>query len=177
MIVAEIKIGAICLAAGLLVGAWGAWMVTSGYKDNKHQAAISSIYTQANADINAANALAEKATTENAAITRKLEIQDHAAKSQLDKIAADNRRLARELGGLRDPYAVASGCKVPTADTTSIGATDSTTAGRLSTEASQFLLDSFADADEVASYAATCHAYAKQVEAQVVALSQSEPTR
>lgn len=89
--------------------------------------------------------------------------------AEIEKQLADNRRLSRQLGGLRDPgrrirctYTVpepaeASG-EHPT--TAAEGGLPETSGGFLSDEASEFIIELAADADRAAAYAKTCHDWA-----------------
>lgn len=77
---------------------------------------------------------------------------------EIDRLEADNRRLARELGGLRDPgHRPAARCAASPAEAGGAGgAPDPASDGRLSDEASEFLLAEARRADEVANWAGTC---------------------
>lgn len=82
---------------------------------------------------------------------------NHAQQSQkIEATLAENRRLVRELGGLRDP-GKSRGGPVSRATTTSPKSVDPPTATRLSDESAEFLLEQSAVADRVAVYAGTCY--------------------
>lgn len=103
-----------------------------------------------------------KKEREGAEIAAKLEVKYHDAETRIRAMRADNDRLARELGGLRDKYAASSGVGVPARDAPA-GTPDSAAPGRLSEEAARFLLGLAEDADRAAEYAATCHEWALSV--------------
>lgn len=112
---------------------------------------------EASAALQAATERAMIAERQNADMANNLEVQNAKNRKRLDAVLADNRRLARELGGLRDPYATASGCAMPTSAEPTGSAAYGTATGRLSDEASHFLLEFARDADQAAEYAATCY--------------------
>jgi hypothetical protein len=100
----------------------------------------------------------------NAELSAQIEEKHHAAQQQIDSTLADNRRLAAQLGGLRDPgRRPGSRCPERTADAITAGAKDSAAESGLSAEATEFLLGYAADADRAAEYANTCHSYAVTV--------------
>jgi hypothetical protein len=84
-----------------------------------------------------------------------LEVQYHDQSREINTLAADNRRLADELGGLRDPYAAApsGGDSGDTPGCTVCEPCD----GKLSKEASLFLLEFAEEADRLRAYADTCY--------------------
>lgn len=87
--------------------------------------------------------------------------REHKEKAdEIDRIEADNRRLARELGGLRDPgRRPATHCPASGEGGGAGGATDAASDGRLSDEASEFLLAEARRADEVSNWANTCRGW------------------
>lgn len=90
------------------------------------------------------------------ATTLELAHADH--REALDEVLADNRRLATQLGGLRDPGRTASSCTAAGgASATSTEPAEEASGGRLSAEATEFLLEFARDADRAASYANTCY--------------------
>ena len=89
-------------------------------------------------------------------------MQHEANRTRLAALRADNRRLSAELGGLRDPFA-APACPVSTAPDGTVDPADPAAVGRLSAEASEFLLGFAYDADRAAEYASTCHQWVKQL--------------
>lgn len=161
----DLKVTAIALAIGLGAGALGSWYLTAKYKDSVWGKAVADQKVEAVAQLQAATQLAIEAEREGIALALKLEVQSAENKQKLDSILADNRRLARELGGLRDPFAKpAGGCTMPAAPAGSGIAVPAPAPGRLSDEASEFLLDFASDADRAAEYAATCHEWVKQID-------------
>lgn len=91
-------------------------------------------------------------------LSNALETQHNAAKEQIQTEQAANRRLASELGGLRDKgRRKSSNCAMPGTGSTAGGAVEGTDEAYLSGEATEFLLGLTYDADEVATYAKTCH--------------------
>ena len=138
----------VSIAVSLLIGCFGGWWVTADYKDSHYAAILDAQKVQAFKDIAEAE---EKAN--------KLDVANAQQQITLDKALADNRALARQLGGLRDPGFKSAGC-LP--DTTS-GTATASTEGRLSDEASQFLLDFARQADAAAEYANICYAWVKKL--------------
>lgn len=91
-------------------------------------------------------------------LSNELETQHNAAKAQIQTEQATNRRLASELGGLRDKgRRKSSSCAMPGAGSATAGTVEGTDEAYLSGEATEFLLGLTYDADEVATYAQTCH--------------------
>lgn len=94
------------------------------------------------------------------AANQKIEVRAHENAKRTNSILAENRRLARELGGLRDPYARA-GCSFLSGKTGTPGNLEDRAAeGRLSDEATEFLLEFAAQCDAAANYAQAGHDYA-----------------
>ena len=150
-------------AAALVVGASAAWWITSDALSAKHEAEIQSIRAEAAEQYAAATQRAVEVERAHNQLATKLEVQHEKATRQLAAIRADNRRLARDLGGLRDPFAAASTCPVPTDSDSAVDSAATATVGRLSDEASQFLLEFAYDADRAAEYANTCYKWVKQL--------------
>lgn len=150
--------------AGLLLGAFGSWYLTAEYKDSKWVAAIEKQKVDAAKKLQAATGRAILAERRQNELANQLEVKHVESERQLDKVLADNRRLARELGGLRDPGRRPScGGSVPT-DPNSAGQPEGgPTGAELSDEASEFLLEFARDADRAAQYAQTCHAWIQQL--------------
>ena len=138
---------ALAAGLGLLLAGWTA----RGWLADRDQArAVAAAETKAR---EAAEAILEK---ERAAREKadELEVAYHDQAKNINLLAADNRRLADELGGLRDPYAGA-GCRNQGG---SAGNTQNGPAsGQLSREASEFLLGLAREADEMSAYAWTCY--------------------
>ena len=148
----------------LLIGAAASWWVTSDALSAKHKAEIQSIRAEAAEQYAAATQRAVEVEREHNQLATKLEVQHEKATRQLAAIRADNRRLAAAAGGLRDPYPVAPTCPLPTDSDSAVDpAAAAATVGRLSDEASQFLLEFAYDADRAAEYANTCYKWVKQL--------------
>ena len=162
-----IKYTAIALAAGLLSGSLGAWYLTAEYKDNKWRATVGAQKIEAAGVLNDALERARLAERQYSEIATQIGVEHEKAGHELEKALADNRRLARELGGLRDPGRRAS-CPdpVPAGASTASDVADSPTDSRLSDEASSFLLEFAADADRAAQYALSCYNWVRLVSGQ-----------
>lgn len=91
-------------------------------------------------------------------LNQHLETSHASANQKIHQLYTDNRRLAQQLGGLRDPVS-ANWRTLPKTDT-SCQCADTTREGRLSDQATQFLLELARDADTAAEYANTCHQWA-----------------
>ncbi|UAW07567.1 hypothetical protein AIIMSPlu_005 [Pseudomonas phage AIIMS-Plu-RaNi] len=156
------------LVASLLVGtviALTTFFLVRTYEENKWGRVVSELRAEQEQERRtAAEALAQETG-------RVLELQqrlneaaqaadlDHKEKEdEIDRLEADNRRLARELGGLRDPgHRPAARCAAAPAEAGGAGgAPDPASDGRLSDEATEFLLTEARRADEVANWAGTC---------------------
>ena len=155
---------ALVFIVGLVLGSLGSWKVTSSYKDTKYQNIILSNEKLAAEKFAEASDRAAEIERNHAALAQDLEIKNVEANKLLDEALVENRRLARELGGLRDPFAKSSsGCSVPPSTGTSSNPDDGAASGRLSDEASEFLLEFAREADAAANYATTCHNWAKEL--------------
>jgi hypothetical protein len=157
----DIKTALIALAVGLLVGALGSWYLTAEYKDAKWGKAVADQKVEAGkilqAETNKVLAADRKATELN----NQLEKNHADASKKIDSTLADNRRLSRELGGLRDPGRRPSCGGTQAGGNAPADAAGSASTGQLSAEASDFLLEFAADADRVAEYAQTCYSWAQ----------------
>ena len=151
---------AIALAFGFAAGGLTGWGITSTYKDAKHLTQLAKAKEVADKAFNAQVALVKAKRIEGEALTEKLERQNVENAKRGDAAAAVNRRLERELGGLRDPYS-SGRCAVPSGASDSSDALGATDGHRLSPEASQFLLDFATDAAKVSEYAWACYPWAK----------------
>lgn len=111
---------------------------------------------------------ARKAEALNDKLKTDLEKNDAQKKAAVESVLRDNRRLVRELGGLRDPGRRPSGDGAMPSGAESSGSCPGGTAGsRLSDEASEFLLEFAASCDRAATYAQTCHAWATRAAVKV----------
>ena len=149
---------------GVVLGSIGSWKVTSSYKDTKYQNIILSKENESAKRFEEASEKSLEIERTHAALAQDLEIKNVEANKLLDEALVKNRGLARELGGLRDPFAKPpSGCPVPSGTGTTSNPDDGATTGRLSDEAAEFLLEFAREADEAANYATTCHNWAKEL--------------
>ena len=154
----DFRTALVALAIGLGVGAAGSWYLTSEYKDSKWSAAVEKQKVEAGRQLQSATERAILAERRQNELANQLEVKHVESERKLDQALSDNRRLARELGGLRDPGRRPScGGSVP-ADATTTGKPEGGSAGaELSAEASEFLLEFARDADRAAQYAKTCY--------------------
>lgn len=94
------------------------------------------------------------------ALANQIEVQHHELSQTTERLLADNRRLARQLGGLRDP-GTRPGCTSLSGTAQAAGDTSNPATGaELSEEATEFLLEFAAQADRAADYAWACHEWA-----------------
>ena len=146
-----------------IVGAIGGWWITDDILTSKHDAHIQRMRLEAADALQAATERAIQAEREGISLALKLEVQNAENRKRLDGVLADNRRLSRELGGLRDPYSLASSCSLSAKPDTASGLVSTPAPGRLSNEASEFLLEFAREADRAAEYAATCYDWVKRL--------------
>lgn len=99
----DIRTTAIAAGVALLVGATSAWWLTAEYKDNKWLAKVEAQKVEAAKQLQAATEKVIETERKHNAIVTQLEIQNAEKQTTLDRALADNRRLASQLGGLRDP--------------------------------------------------------------------------
>jgi len=158
-VLTAIKLPLLAAVASAALSAWGTWTFLGA----RHESEIQSIRAAAAEQYASATQRAVEVERAHAQLATQLEVQHEKATRQLAAIRADNRRLARELGGLRDPFAAASTCPVPTDSDSAVDSAAAATVGRLSDEASQFLLEFAYDADRAAEYASTCHQWVKKL--------------
>jgi hypothetical protein len=159
-----IAVALVCFLAGATSG----WTVNGWRLGN----AIEAQKTKAATELAKATQRARSAEKAQDKIRIEAEVNHAKARDQIERTLADNRRLARQLGGLRDPgHRPGGDCAVPggaqAAGERDAGATGSElpdqTAGLLSVEASDFLIELAAEADRAAEYARTCHNWAMKV--------------
>lgn len=147
-----------------IAGAIAGWWITDDILTSKHEAQIQRMRLDAANALQAATDRAIQAERDAISLALKLEVQSAENKQKLDSVLTDNRRLARELGGLRDPFAKpAGGCTMPASPAGSGLAVPAPAPGRLSDEASEFLLEFAREADRAAEYANTCHRWIEEV--------------
>ena len=160
----NLKNYALAAIAGLLIGVVVSWWLTASYKDTSWRATIEAKKVEAARQLQVATEKAVQTERDNQRLANQIEVQYVQSTKQLDAALADNRRIARELGGLRDPGRRTSGeCSLPTGSGATGVAAAGTAEGRLSDEASEFLLGFARQADDAAQYAATCHQWIKQL--------------
>jgi hypothetical protein len=154
----------LALIAAILFGAFGSWWVTSDYYQAKYDAAVARQKAEATKVLQEATERAIAAERINNKLAQTLEVSHAQNREKLDAALTDNRKLARELGGLRDPgYREGSSCTMP-ATTSGPGiALRQPSTSRLSAEATEFLLDFARDADRVAEYANLCHSWVEKL--------------
>ena len=149
---------------GLGVGAVGSWYLTAEYKDASWTASVEKQKVKAAEQLQSATDRAISAERRQNELATQLEVKHVESEKELDKALSTNQRLARELGGLRDPGRRPS-CSgsVSTDSTTSAQPETSSTGTELSAEASKFLLEFARDADRAAQYAKTCYDWTQQL--------------
>jgi len=160
----DVRTTLLALAVGLAAGGLGSWYLTAEYKDSKWEAAAGRQKVEAADLLRAATDRAMKAERQHNELATELEVQHDKNQLALDRALNDNRRLARELGGLRDPGRRPScGGSVPATAGDAPEPATASTGAELSAEASEFLLEFARDADRAAEYAGTCHEWARRV--------------
>lgn len=160
----SLSTSAIILVLCVVVSSLGTWRVTADYKDNKWSAIVAEQNIAASKTLLAATTRTSEIERTHNAIATDLEAKAIETSKLLDMELATNRTLARKLRGLRDPFAKST-CRSSVSGTTqpSGPVDDSSTEGRLSDEASEFLLNFARDADTAAQYANTCHQWVKEI--------------
>ena len=157
------KITALVGIASLATGAFAGWWLTNDSLTAKHQAHVSALRSQAADDLRQATDRAFELERQHNAMANQLEVANAQNRKKLDSVLAENRRLARDLGGLRDPYSLTNSCTLSAKPDTASGLAPAPAPGRLSNEASEFLLDFAREADRAAEYAATCYDWVKRL--------------
>ena len=136
------------------------WFITSSYKNALWQERLTKMQ---NAQLQQHNEQLqfvldkERLAREQAAA---IEVMYHDQTITVNSLATDNRRLAAELGGLRDPYKTDTNNGKSTAS-----ATCKPCDGKLSAEATKFLLELTEEADRIRAYADTCYRWVSRNEA------------
>lgn len=160
----DIRTTLLAAAVGLGVGALGSWYLTAEYKDASWTASIEKQKVDAAKELQAATDRAISAERRQNELATQLEVKHVESEREFDKALSTNRRLARELGGLRDPGRRPScGGTVPTDSTTTTQPETGPTGTELSAEASEFLLEFARDADRAAQYAKSCYDWTQQL--------------
>jgi len=156
----------ITAGGAFIIGVVSSWYVTAEYKNNKFDAMIAKQKIEAGKQLQEAYDRAILEERKNINIAMDLEIKNAQTRNKLDQALSDNRRLSRDLGGLRDPgYRAGGNCSMSTGTNGSGISIATPSTGRLSTEASDFLLDFARDADRAAEYANTCSEWIKKIDA------------
>lgn len=145
------------------MGASGGALITSNVLNAEHRAQINLMRLEAEENIRIATNKAIQLERNANALAIKLEVKNAETRKQLDDVLSNNRRLSRELGGLRDPFATSSSCALPTPEPGASITIANAAEGRLSNEASEFLLEYAREADRAAEYANTCFQWIKEV--------------
>lgn len=160
----DLKTTLLAAVLGLSTGAVGSWYLTAEYKDASWTASIEKQKVKAAEQLQAATDRAISAERRQNELATQLEVKHVESERELDKALSTNRRLTRELGGLRDPGRRPScGGSVPTDSTTSAQSETGSAGAELSAEASEFLLEFARDADRAAQYAKTCYDWTQQL--------------
>lgn len=164
MIFPSLQSAAIAFGVGMALSVPLTWYVTSEYKNARHTASIEKQKSEAATVLQRETDKVIAAERRTAKFKDELELQHAKSIEQVNEILADNNRLAARLGGLRDPGR-RPGCNGTLPATAQPAAVDPAPAsdGRLSSEATEFLLGFAAEADRAAIYAQTCHAWAVSV--------------
>ncbi len=160
----DLRTTIIVAALAAVWGAAGSWWLTAEYKDNKWKAKVEAQKVEAARQLQEATQRVIEVERKNNVIATQMEINNAEQQNKLDRALSDNRRLTRELGGLRDPGRRPS-CtgSVPATAGTSQQPATAAAEGRLSDEASEFLLEFARDADRAAQYANSCYDWIQQV--------------
>lgn len=151
----------LALVAALALGAGSAWKLTADAKDDHYAAIMESQRAHAEEALRLAQTKAIDIERKHNALATELELSHAERSKEKDKLMADNRRLARELGGLRDPgKRPACRATVPASPGAPADSVDDPADGRFSTEAEEFLLGFARECDRAADYANTAHDWA-----------------
>ena len=138
------------------------WYLTAEYKNNKHEAIVGKMQTEANIALRQATDKLIETERQNAKLAQDIEVSHVENRKKLDDLFADNLRLASEYAGLYDRYA-SNSCSVSGKPDSSGNPNNATSGARLSNEASGFLLNESRRADEAAAYAAACYEWVKKL--------------
>lgn len=121
---------------------------------------------EANALLTTINAQNDDLKRQYSALQTQWKVDHDLAATKIDRMRVSNAALAKQLGGLRDPYArrgpsCSGTAAAGKADTGVVADVPTERSGLLSAEASSFLLEFAADADRDAQVAAECTAAIK----------------
>lgn len=130
---------------------------TAKYKDNYYNNIINHEKAEGAFQLAEANQKTLEIERRYQEISQSLELEHVENKKHLDQVYADNKRLARELGGLRDPGKSenCAGNLPSTSESPSISVKEFESA-RLSEAATEFLLTLVREADQTASERNLC---------------------
>lgn len=160
---ADLRNAILAALLGLTVGALGSWWLTAEYKDSVWGKAVSDQKVEAGKVLQKETEKVLTAEREASRLKDEMEKQHVESSAKIERTLADNRRLARELGGLRDPGRRSSGgCPAPGATEATGSPAGETSGAELSAEASWFLLEFAAEADRAAEYAQLCYRWANR---------------
>ena len=151
----------IAAVVGLFIGAGSSYYATAKYKDSQWDKIIADQKTSAAALLQIETEKVLAAERKNTELNNQLDKVYGNSIKKISSVLSDNRRLAHEFGGLRDP-GHRENCGSPETGVVAAGNSPKSAAeGRLSIEASEFLLELAADADRAAEYAETCFTWAQ----------------
>ncbi|MBV5305550.1 MAG: hypothetical protein J0652_02530 [Desulfobulbaceae bacterium] len=159
----DIKNILIALVAGLVTGSLASGILIYRYEENRWQATISAQKIEAAAVLQEETEKVLAAERRNTELNTTIEVSHVAAQNRIDQTLDDNRRLARKLGGMRDPGRRPGGGCTEAGTHPSSDAAAAAPESRLSGEAEEFLLTLAADADRAAEYAIACHQWATTI--------------
>jgi len=150
---------------GLLVGAVSSAVLMGWYKDAIWENSVNEIKIDAaNVLITETDKVLKQERLANARV-RELEAGYEKTTDEIQDLKRSNRALATQLGGLRDPGRRPSrAATVPHIAGEAKRVEEPAACSTLSAEATGFLLEQFALADEVAAYAATAYEWAREVD-------------
>lgn len=158
-----------------LIGSGASWYFTATYKDARWSAQVESARAEASELSQRETASALQKERDARLLLNTLEVKHETVQHSLDQLTRENRRLAAQLGGLRDPGATGSGRALPNASANTGNDAGAADAGaRLSAEATEFLLTFAEQADRAASYAVACRDWADVVTGAVVSPAPTE---
>lgn len=157
MLLTNLKLGLVGFGIGVAVATAATWTLVSKYQTAKYEAKIGKANEQAAEELKKAVDRAMEIERSYNALATEIEVQHATYQQELDQVLIDNRRLATELGGLRDPGRQINRChSVPTDPEPTIHIADDSAPAFLSAEATEFLLEFAREADRAAEYAQTC---------------------